>query len=115
MIGGGVIRRIVRRRYPTTRSAATVTVQVVAYGRSRSGLSVNELAGDPLTRNSGAHRSPVRNAGAPAATLSLKLMTMFESAATLVAPFTGTVVVTAGAVSTGESTVVKEKMTFDAI
>ena len=54
------------------------------------------------------------NAPALAVTLSLKLMTTFELTATLVAEFTGVVLVTVGASSTGLA-VVNEKTKLDAI
>src|SRR5215208_6802901 len=80
----------------------TVTVQVVPAGRSAVGLSVKLAEGEALS---------VKVCGVPAGhstvnepvvalTGSVKLTVMFEFCATLVAPFAGEVVVTAGPSST---------------
>src|SRR4051812_10943175 len=82
--------------------AKTVTVQVVPEGRSATGSRVKLLAGDALSVN--ACGEPVghwiEKELVVALTGSVKLMVMLELVATLVAPFAGVVVVTAGPAST---------------
>src|SRR5438093_1228657 len=83
--------------------AIALTAHVVPSGRSAVGSSTAWLVPDPLT---------VKVFGVPLGhwrlnelvekvTASSKLIVMFVFTATLVAPFVGTVVVTAGAVSFG--------------
>src|SRR5262245_36909702 len=84
-------------------AAATVTVHVALYGSGETGVSVNELPGEALCENACGAPAGHWSVNAPAAadTLSLKLMTMLESTATLVAVFAGVVLFTPGALSPG--------------
>ena len=82
-----------------TSVAVTLTAQVVPAGSGEIGVSVNAAAGDALCVNGCGE--PVGhwrlNAVADAVTLSLKLMTMVELNATLVARLSGVVLLTKGA------------------
>src|SRR5262245_34805840 len=81
--------------------ATTVTVHVVAKGRAADGVSVIVLVPEPLCVKvfvvPAGHSSV--NEPLVVVTFSLKLTTMVESAATLVAPFAGVVLLTLGAIS----------------
>ena len=81
--------------------AATFTVQVVFCGRSEVGSNVNVAEGDPVCEiGCGVPvGQSIVNALLVALTLSLKVIVMLESIATFVAPSTGLVVVTDGAIS----------------
>src|SRR5215217_3036885 len=82
--------------------AIAVTVQPVPCGRSAAGSSVIAWPGEPETLNVFALPPQVSvNELVETVTDSLKLTTMFVFTATLVAPFAGTVVVTAGGASAG--------------
>src|SRR4051794_9661079 len=82
-------------------AATTVTVQIVASGRSAVGSSVIDEPGEPLTEklfavllgHSSVNELPL------AVTGSLKLTTTFAFTATWSAPFAGDVLVTDGAAS----------------
>ena len=81
--------------------ATTVTVQIVLKGRSTVGSSVNTLDGELLcvkVFGVAAGHSSV-NALPVALTLSVNVIEILESAGTFVAPFTGEVLSTEGAVS----------------
>src|SRR5204862_7441969 len=86
-------------------AATAVTVQLVAPGRSESGLSVIELEPEPLTENVCAPPQLIVNELVVTSTFSLKFTVMSVAGSTLVAPSAGDVVVTAGAES-----VVNEKL-----
>src|SRR5215207_3997756 len=82
--------------------ATAVTVQLVPCGRSAAGSSVIAWPGEPETVNVFALPPQVSvKELVETVTDSLKLTTMFVFTATLVAPFAGTVVVTAGGASAG--------------
>ena len=70
-------------------------------GSDASGVSVNVVAGDAVCVNACGERAGHSRlkALAEAVTLSLKLITMVELTATLVAPLAGVVLLTLGAVS----------------
>src|ERR671926_1012822 len=86
-------------------AATAVTVQLVAPGRSESGLSVIELVPEPLTEKVCAPPQEIVNELVVTSTASLKFTVMSVAGSTSVALSAGVVVVTAGAES-----VVNEKL-----
>src|SRR5918911_1501467 len=77
-------------------AATAVTVQLVAPGRSESGLSVIELEPEPLTENVCAPPQLIVNELVVTSTFSLKFTVMSVAGSTSVALSAGEVVVTAG-------------------
>ena len=73
--------------------AWTVPLHVALCGKFEVGVNVNELAGEANGKKEIGPPQSNRNALGDALTGSLKLMTMVEATATLVAPLSGAVAV----------------------
>src|SRR5512140_2366600 len=80
-------------------AAATVTTQLALFGSAAAGVSVKVVAGETVCVNPWGAPSQFRVKADAALTLSLNVTVIVEVTGTAVAPVTGEVLVTAGAVS----------------